>query len=422
MGTENMQKLNLRSGVADDAEAIFEVMEKAFRVEKNSDRWHSWYNLAVRDAQRFRVLEVDGRIAGVALITHERLCVGSCEIIKGDVGEVSVLPEFQGKGYGSALMRDVVQWMRDNDYDISRLGGYSIFYRRFGYVPFPRRLVEFPIEPANAGANIISVEERFRPPEGLPGKVRPYDASRDAVRRDELYQMFNKGRSGSIVRDFNPNAKLPKKPSAPNPLRIVYETDGIVEGYLSAGDDGRSIGEVTFNPSCPDAFVGLMKQILHVAAERGTNSVSSCLPFEPAVLSILTGANIAFKLIERQGGHASNMIQIVNLASLLNKITPELESRLRSTSVADWRGEIEIGFESQRVGLRVGNGNITASVCVGDEAFHMQTDQGTLMKLLFGILSFEEADIFDRKSITPSAAAVLSAWFARQCTASGPWG
>ena len=116
------------------------------------------------------------------------------------------------------------------------------------------------------------------------------------------------------------------------------------------------------------------------------------------------------------------MIQIVNLASLLNKITPELESRLRPTSVADWCGEIEIGFESQRVGLRVGNGNITTSVCVGDEAFHMQTDQGTLMKLLFGILSFEEADIFNRKNLTPSAAAVLSAWFPRQCTASGPWG
>ena len=422
MRTENMQRLNFRGGVADDAEAIFEVMEKSFRVEKNSDRWHSWYNLAIRDAERFRVLEHRSRVIGVALITHERLCIGSCEIIKGDVGEVSVLPEFQGKGYGSALMHDVVQWMRDNNYDISRLGGYSIFYRRFGYVPFPRRLVEFPIEPANVGANIISIEERFRSPEGLPGKVRPYDASRDAVRRDELYQLFNRERSGSIVRDFNPNAKLPKKSSVPNPLRIVYETNDTVEGYLSARNDGRSISEVTFNPSCPDAFVALIKQILHIAAERGTNSVSSRLPFEPTILSILTEANIAFNLIERQGGHASNMIQIVNLASLLNKITPELESRLRPTSVADWCGEIEIGFESQRVGLRVGNGDITANVCVGDEAFHMQTDQGTLMKLLLGILSFEEADIFNRKNITPSAAAVLSAWFPRQCTASGPWG
>ena len=422
MGTGNMQGFHSRNGVADDTEAIFEVMVRAFHVEENSDRWHSWHNLAIRDAERFRVLEAEGKITGVAIINRERLWVGSCEIVKGDVGEVSVLPEFQGKGYGSALMRDVVQWMRDNDCDISRLGGSSIFYRRFGYVPFPRRSVEFPIEPVRAGANIMSVEEVFRPPEGLPGKVRPYDASRDAVRKDELHQMFNKGRSGSFVRDFDPNAKLSSRPSSPNPLRIVYEADGIVEGYLFAGDDARSIGDVAFNPSCPDAFVGLMQQLLHVAAERGVSSVRSCLPFDAGVLSILTGANIAFTLIERQGGRASNMIQIVNLASLLSKISPELALRLRSSSAADWRGEIEIGFEGQRVGLRVGNAHITANVPVGDGAFRMQTDQGTLMKLLLGILSFEEAPIVDRESIEPSAAAVLSAWFPRQHTASGPWG
>jgi hypothetical protein len=52
----------------------------------------------------------------------------------------------------------------------------------------------------------------------------------------------------------------------------------------------------------------------------------------------------------------------------------------------------------------------------------MQTDQGTLMKLLLGILSFGEAPVLDRESIHPSASAVLSAWFPRQFTASGPWG
>ncbi|MAF11475.1 hypothetical protein CMK11_13580 [Candidatus Poribacteria bacterium] len=417
-----MQRFHSRSGVADDTEAIFEVMVRAFHVEENSDRWHSWHKLAVRDAERFRVLEVEGRVVGVAIIKSERLCVGSCEIVKADVGEVSVLPQYQGKGYGSALMRDVVQWMRDSDCDMSRLGGSAIFYRRFGYVPFPRRSVVFPIEPVRAGANIMPVQEVFRPPEGLPGKVRPYDASRDAVRKDELYQLFHKGRSGSIVRDPDPNAKLPSRPSSPNPLRIVYEADGIVEGYLDAGDDARSIGGVAFNPSCPDAFVGLMTQILHVAAERGANLVSSCLPFDAAVLPILTGANIAFTLIERQGGRASNMIQIVHLASLLSKITPELELRLRSSSAADWRGEIEIGFEGQRVGLRVGNGSVSTNVPLGDGAFRMQTDQRTLMKLLLGILSFEEAPTLDRESIHPSAAAVLSAWFPRRHTASGPWG
>ena len=103
-------------------------------------------------------------------------------------------------------------------------------------------------------------------------------------------------------------------------------------------------------------------------------------------------------------------------------MAPDLESRLRSNSVADWRGEIEIGFESQRVGLRVANGAVTTDVPVGDGAFRLQTDQAALMKLMLGILSFEEASILDRESIHPSAAAVLSAWFPRQHTASGPWG
>ncbi len=266
-----MNRFNIQCGTPKDSEGIFEVMAKAFRVEEGSSKWHSWKSLAINDAARFRVLELDGKIISVAHIARHRLSVGSCEIAKGDVGEVSTLPEFQGKGYGSALMRNIVNWMRENDYDMSRLGGYSVFYRRFGYVPFPRRFVEFQIESVKAGANTISVEEMFKPPEET-GEVRPYDASRDEIRKAELYQLFNKGRSGSIVVDFNPNAKLPTTPSSPDPLRIVYEVDGVVEGYLFATDYGRditpfeahiTIGDVAFNPACPDALASLFKQILH---------------------------------------------------------------------------------------------------------------------------------------------------------------
>jgi len=67
-----MQGFHSRSGVADDTEAIFEVMVRAFNVEENSDRWHSWHKLAVRDAERFRVLEVEGKVVGVAIINPER--------------------------------------------------------------------------------------------------------------------------------------------------------------------------------------------------------------------------------------------------------------------------------------------------------------------------------------------------------------
>jgi predicted N-acetyltransferase YhbS len=441
-----MKKFNIRCGTAGDAEGIFEVMAKAFHVEENSSRWHSWRNLATNQATQFRVLEIDDKIISVALISPQRLRVGkNCEIIKGDVGEVSTLPEFQGKGYGSALMRDVVEWMRKNNYDMSRLGGYAGFYSRFGYVPFPRRFVEFSLESVKAGASTISVEEMYRPPEGLPGIVRSYDADRDSIRRDELYQIFNGERSGAIVSDFKPKSveakrqkvKVASIPSLSDPFRLVYEVDDIVEGYLFATDYGRdvtpfeahiTIGDIAFNPACPDALEGLLKQILHFACERGIGKVTARLPFDNAVLSILTQAKITFKLEELQGAYATNMIQIINLESLFRKVSPELSARLQASAVANWQKllskdalYVEIGFESQRVGLCVSDTGVNIS-SVDNANIQLLTDQATLMKLIFGIISFEEAVITNREKLDAFGSAVLSTWFPRQPCASGPWG
>jgi len=438
-----MREFNIRCGAADDAEGIFEVMAKAFHVEENSSRWHSWRSLATNQATQFRVLEIDSRIISVALISPQRLRVGkSCEIIKGDVGEVSTLPEFQGKGYGSALMRDVVEWMRNNNYDMSRLGGYAGFYSRFGYVPFPRRFVEFSLESVKAGASTISAEEMYCPPEGLPGIVRSYDAGYDSIRRDELYQMFNGERSGAIVRDFNPlhssslvqkSVKAPATPSLFNPFRLVYEVDGIVEGYLFATDYGRdvtpfeahiTIGDIAFNPARPDALEGLLKQILHFACGRGIKRVTARLPFDIAVLSVLTQAKITFKLEELQGAYATNMISIINLESLFRKIAPELTTRLKATNLENLSPNdvyVEIGFENQRVRLCVSDAGVSISP-TNNATIQLITDQATLMKLIFGIISFEEAVIANREDIDSFGVALFSAWFPRQPCASGPWG
>lgn len=113
--------------------------------------------------------------------------------------------------------------------------------------------------------------------------------------------------------------------------------------------------------------------------------------------------------------------QIINLKSLFEKITPELESRLRKSTVADWRGEIEVGFEYNRVGLCISDEGVKTSP-VGEESPQMLTDQATLMKLIFGIISFDEAPVQVQRCIEPFVPAVLRAWFPRQPTASGPWG
>jgi hypothetical protein len=313
-------------------------------------------------------------------------------------------------------------------------------------VPFPRRFVEFSLESVKAGASTISAEEMYRPPEGLPGIVRSYDAERDSRRRDELYQIFNGERSGAIVKDFNPisfaqqlqtSSQPPKsvkalaKSSISDPFRLVYEVDDVVEGYLFANDYGRdvtpfeahiTIGDVAFNPERPDALEGLIKQILHFACQRGIKRVTARLPFDTAVLSALTQAKITFKLEELQGAYATNMIQIINLKSLCRKICPELAARLRAADLTSKETYyVEIGFENQRVGLCVNNANVNISP-VDRANIQLLTDQAILMKLIFGIISFEETVIANRENLDAFGSGILGAWFPRQPCASGPWG
>ena len=132
----NIENYSSRFGTAADGEAIFAVMEKAFKVEKDSARWHGWYRMATNDFRRFRVLEMDGKIIGVAHIAQMRFWVGSCEITHGDVGEVSVLPEFQGKGYGSKLLTHMLN--KDDRHAIpvyleTNKESNVRFYERFGF-------------------------------------------------------------------------------------------------------------------------------------------------------------------------------------------------------------------------------------------------------------------------------------------------
>ena len=103
--------------------------------------------------------------------------------MKADVGHVSVHPDYQGQGFGSALMRHCVKWLRHAGYDIARLGGLVRFYSRFGWERLPRRYFEFPIREVKAGAQTLAPQKVLRLPEGYPGEIRPYNDGRDRLGR-----------------------------------------------------------------------------------------------------------------------------------------------------------------------------------------------------------------------------------------------
>lgn len=84
------------------------------------------------------VAERKGILAGHILVTPMKLepdtglrCIA--------IGPIAVLPEYQGKGFGSALMQEVITRAREDGYDAILLLGDPAYYHRFGFKTAPVR-------------------------------------------------------------------------------------------------------------------------------------------------------------------------------------------------------------------------------------------------------------------------------------------
>lgn len=420
-----------RQGTVDDAEELLRVEQQAFRREWDAEEWAQQLAGKRGTAQQYRVLEADGRIVSQAQVSPHRLRLGrAAEVLKGDVGGVATLPEYQGYGYGHLMLRDVTAWMRENGYHLSRLGGYAKFYGRFGYVPMPRRHVLFPVGPVQAGASTIPAEEIFRQPTDLPGTVRPYDVGRDIIQRGDLFERFNAGRSGAFLRDRAFEALVAAHhPAFPtDPLQIVYEVDGLARGYAlgqaaepnsHVSQPSLSVGDLAVDPAHPKALVVLIKHLLGEAHRRGLPVVMARMPFDESLFAILRAEKIEFRLVEQHEGLASNMMQIINLESLLRTAAPELAANLADAGLDGLLPPLilEFSVNDQHTALAIRNGMVEVTGEAPDT--RLALDQGTLMKLFFGLITFAEADFPGKVELPPFVRAALTGLFPRQACSGG---
>jgi GNAT superfamily N-acetyltransferase len=384
--------------------------------------------IAHGQTEQFLVMEKAGEMIAALAIFRHWLRVGSTKVLKGDIGEVAVLRELQGQGFGTQLMQGCVRHLRENGFLLSRLGGLNRFYARFGYVPFPRRYYEFLLTDARAGASTISPEQYLAIPPEQEQFVRLYYPHRDWRRIEELYDHFNHYRTGSLVKGHRSTSPPDKEPASDS-LNFVFEEDGCVSGYLFASEHPEEnspfeakmqIGDVAFQMDKPETLKLLMRYALREAARRGIQRVTARLPFDPVIQHLLTEAAVRFSLREFQSAPASNMMMLVNLRGLLERIAPELTRRRASAPdcppfslclhVAGQTASITV--KPSLVGL------------IGDEHTDAQLscDANTFLRWVLGLNGFDEWQASVSHNLTRQQASVFAALFRREPCASGPWG
>ena len=129
---------DIRQEEKKDHRAVEQLIKKAFQDLAISDHHEHFLVNRLRKSLSFvpelaLVAETHDQIVGYILLTEINITSKNEEILALSLAPVAVVPEFQGKGIGSALIRKAHHLAAKKGYRWIILVGHEKFYPRFGY-------------------------------------------------------------------------------------------------------------------------------------------------------------------------------------------------------------------------------------------------------------------------------------------------
>jgi putative acetyltransferase len=126
--------INVRNETDADVDSITEVTVEAFKTLEISDHTEQFIIAALRAAKALTlslVAEVEGCVVGHIAFSPVTISDGTPHWY--GLGPVSVLPEYQKKGIGKALIREGLSRLKELDARGCCLVGHPQYYRKFGF-------------------------------------------------------------------------------------------------------------------------------------------------------------------------------------------------------------------------------------------------------------------------------------------------
>ena len=141
--TQPANSLSIRAETQADHAVISEVTEAAFRTLAISNHTEQFIVTALRAAGALSlslVAEEEGCLVGH--IAFSPVTISDASPHWYGLGPISVLPEYQQQGIGTALMREGLSQMKAMHAAGICLAGHPEFYRKFGFANAPALTLE----------------------------------------------------------------------------------------------------------------------------------------------------------------------------------------------------------------------------------------------------------------------------------------
>lgn len=322
------------------------------------------------DLNNTRACFIDGKVASVVQIFDRPMRIGHCVVRMGGVGSVGTPPEHRATGYSSRVVRDTVRYMRTAGYDLSLLStGIQSHYAKAGWVIYPTYSMEMTLPPRLGELPADVTIEQCEP-------------NRDLPVLQTIFDQFNSNRTGTFVRNEKYWVNRPTwRPYDPS-LYWIAKQGGTTVAYLQV--ERWRVVEFGYLPDAEAATIALFCHLFRCAKAEGVQEIDALVPSESREIFETMGCSI-------QRRERSNiMVLITNFESLLTKIKPLLEARLRNSDFAAWTGAIRIRYEVDERTLIIRDGEIGIAQNSASPEIDLLVNQTQLLKLLFGNMSAEQ--------------------------------
>jgi len=144
-------KVSIRQENSNDFNSVFNLIEKAFKLEKYSDHKEQFLVERLRNSESFipelsLIAEFNNKVVGHILITKLKIKNEQNEFDSLSLAPVSVLPEYQGNGIGGMLIEQAHKIALKLGYKSIVLLGHEKYYPRFGYQQADKFGIELPFD------------------------------------------------------------------------------------------------------------------------------------------------------------------------------------------------------------------------------------------------------------------------------------
>lgn len=130
--------IQIREERPEDHKVVFELIKLAFETEELSDHREQFLVERLRLSEAFipelsLVYEQDGVVVGYILLTKLKIVNATDTYESLALAPVAVLPAYQGKGIGGALITEAHKRAKVLGYTSVVLLGHADYYPKFGY-------------------------------------------------------------------------------------------------------------------------------------------------------------------------------------------------------------------------------------------------------------------------------------------------